>query len=106
MRLFFECFRYLCEKVAPGNKVTLTGIYSIRQLAQGGKKGANDRVAAAGIRTPYIRVVGIRVETESRAANSPVTPEDEEKFRQFANRPDCYEVIARSIAPSIYGSIG
>ena len=75
-----------------------------RQLMQG--KKANDNVAAAGIRTPYIRVVGIRVESESRAVNTPVTPEDEEKFRQFAARPDCYEVIARSIAPSIFGSIG
>ena len=55
---------------------------------------------------PYIRVVGIKVESESRTVNSPVTPEEEEQFRQFAARPDCYDAIAKSIAPSIYGSIG
>ena len=86
------------------NVFLLKGIYSIRQGGQG--KKASDKVAAAGIRMPYIRVVGIKVESESRTVNSPVTPEEEEQFRQFAARPDCYDAIAKSIAPSIYGSIG
>ena len=29
---------------------------------------------------------------------------EEEEFRQVAARPDVYEVISKSIAPSIYGS--
>lgn len=32
------------------------------------------------------------------------TPQDEEEFRRLASRPDAFDVIARSIAPSIYGS--
>ena len=32
------------------------------------------------------------------------TPEEEEEFRRMASRPDIHDVIARSIAPSIWGS--
>jgi DNA replication licensing factor MCM5 len=84
--------------------VTLTGIYSIRTM--GGKPSARDNVSSsAGIRQPYIRVVGIKVENESRSVNSPVTPEEEEQFRMFASRADCCDAIAKSIAPSIFGSV-
>ena len=35
-----------------------------------------------------------------------LTPAEEEQMRQLAARPDLYDILARSIAPSIYGSIG
>ena len=59
-----------------------------------------------GIRSPYFRVLGIQVDTEGtgRTMNSPITPEDEEEFRRLASMPNIYEVLAKSIAPSIYGS--
>lgn len=31
------CERYLCEKVVPGNRVTVTGIYSIKKATQAAK---------------------------------------------------------------------
>lgn len=63
---------------------------------------------AVGIRNPYIRVVGIEVDTEKqgRSTFAPVTPQEEEEFRRVAADPNVYETIAKSIAPSIYGSIG
>lgn len=59
-----------------------------------------------GIRNPYLRVVGIQVETAGLGQNtgSPITPQEEEEFRRMAASPGIYETIARSIAPSIYGS--
>ena len=63
--------------------------------------------SAVGIRKPYIRVLGIQVETDGPGRSSGsihFTPQDEEEFRRLASRPDVFDVISRSIAPSIYGS--
>ncbi|XP_048377594.1 DNA replication licensing factor MCM5 isoform X2 [Stegostoma tigrinum] len=98
------CDRYLCDKVVPGNRVTIMGIYSIKKAGAGRNKG-RDRVGV-GIRGSYIRVVGIQVDTEGtgRGLSGTTAPQDEEEFRQLAAMPNIYETIAKSIAPSIYGS--
>lgn len=63
---------------------------------------------SAGLRRPYLRVVGIEVETggPGRAGGIPLSPAEEEELRQLAARPDIYDIIAKSIAPSIFGSLG
>lgn len=60
-----------------------------------------------GIRQPYYRVVGIQVDMEGsgRSAQSSLTPNEEEDIRRLAATPNIYEIIAKSIAPSIYGSL-
>lgn len=60
-----------------------------------------------GIRSPYFRVLGIKVDSDGtgRGGSTPITPGDEEEFRRMANDPNIYETIAKSIAPSIYGSL-
>lgn len=55
--------RYLCDRVVPGNRVTIMGIYSIKKSAATKAKG-RDKGAAVGIRSSYLRVVGIQVDTE------------------------------------------
>ncbi|XP_070578294.1 DNA replication licensing factor mcm5-like [Ptychodera flava] len=99
------CDRYLCDKIVPGNRVTVMGVYSIKKVGKGAKS-SRDRVAV-GIRNPYLRVVGIQVDTEGsgRTAGSSFTPQEEEEFRRLAASNNVYETIAKSIAPSIYGSI-
>ncbi|XP_067942354.1 DNA replication licensing factor mcm5-A-like [Watersipora subatra] len=97
--------RNLCDKTVPGNKITVTGIYAIKK---GGKSKA-DRSGPkvnVGIRQPYLRVVGLEVDEESTGRNvtSQFAPDEEEEFRQIAASPDVYEKIAKSIAPSIFGS--
>merc|ERR1712142_1325692 len=102
MQLFVD--RSLTEKAVPGNRVTVIGVYSIRKMAKigrGGEKGA------VGVRMPYLRVVGLQVETEGAgrtSTNLTFTQEDEESFRRLAAQPGVYDTIAKSIAPSIYGS--
>lgn len=60
-----------------------------------------------GIRLPYFRVVGIQVDTEGagRSTGAPVTPLEEDEFQRLAATPNIYETIAKSVAPSIFGSI-
>nr|QIC49965.1 DNA replication licensing factor MCM5 [Actinia equina] len=99
------CDRYFTEKVVPGNRVTVIGIYSIKKVMQKSSK-SNDSVGV-GIRKPYLRVVGITVDTDGSGRNTggaSVTSEEEEEFRRLAKRLDVFDVIAKSIAPSIYGS--
>merc|ERR1711892_323794 len=102
MQLFVD--RSLTERAVPGNRVTVIGVYSIRKMAKigrGGEKGA------VGVRMPYLRVVGLQVETEGAgrtARNLTFTQEDEESFRRLAGQPGVYDTISKSIAPSIFGS--
>lgn len=98
------CDRYLTDFVVPGNRVTITGIFSIKKSGPSKKKGEDTGV---GIRKPYLRVLGMQVETAGpgrSAGNIHVTPAEEEEFRRIAARPDVFDVVSRSIAPSIYGS--
>ncbi len=59
-----------------------------------------------GIRAPYLRVLGVEVESSGPGRNSGTffSAADEEQFRNLARQPNIYERIAKSIAPSIYGS--
>merc|ERR1712038_996048 len=70
----------------------------------GGRGGAKDVV---GVRNPYLRVVGIQVETEGpgrASGHQTFSAKEEESFRMLAQKPNVYETIAKSIAPSIFGS--
>uniref|UniRef100_A0A8C0W4I8 DNA replication licensing factor MCM5 n=1 Tax=Castor canadensis TaxID=51338 RepID=A0A8C0W4I8_CASCN len=97
------CDRYLCDKVVPGNRVTIMGIYSIKKFGLNSSRG-RDRVGV-GIRSSYIRVLGIQVDTDGsgRSFAGALSPQEEEEFRRLAALPNVYEVISKSIAPSIFG---
>ncbi|XP_063977768.1 DNA replication licensing factor Mcm5 [Diachasmimorpha longicaudata] len=99
------CDRYLCDRVVPGNRVLILGIYSIKKVS-GGKRGGKEK-ALVGIRAPYIRVIGISIDGEDNGSGThpPLTNEDEDAFRRLAAQPDIYDKIARSIAPSIFGAL-
>ncbi|KAL5009017.1 hypothetical protein ScPMuIL_014598 [Solemya velum] len=99
------CDRYLCDKVVPGNRVTVMGVYSIKKSGKPSQK-ARDKVNV-GIRSPYFRVLGVQVDTDGsgRSAVTTFNPSDEEEMRTLASSPNIYDTIAKSIAPSIYGSI-
>lgn len=96
--------RYLCEKVVPGNRVTIIGIYSIKKVSQPAKS-SSDGSTNIGIRAPYLRVIGIKLESESgsHAGSIPITSDEEILFQNLARSPNIYERIAKSVAPSIYG---
>lgn len=77
----------------------------------------------AGIRTPYIRAVGVQVQMAGlgRADQMHFSPAEERQFKvcqlwnvwfnpyfshfeELSKDPNVYDIISRSIAPSIYGS--
>ncbi|KAG0155630.1 hypothetical protein PDIDSM_2803 [Penicillium digitatum] len=91
--------RYLANRVVPGSRCTVMGIFSIYQ-AKGVKKEA-----AVAIRNPYLRAVGITSDLDQTAKGASVFSEEEEQeFLELSRRPDLYDALARSIAPSIYGN--
>jgi DNA replication licensing factor MCM5 len=90
--------RYLTNRITPGKRCTIVGVYSIYQSKV---KGAG----AVAIRNPYVRVVGIQTELENdNYSNMVFSEEEEEEFLEMSRRDDLYEVFANSIAPSIYGN--
>ena len=63
LQLFAD--RFLVDRVVPGNRVTVLGIYSIKK-ASANKKSEK---GTAGVRAPYLRIIGIELETDG-AGNS------------------------------------
>ncbi|KIM99584.1 hypothetical protein OIDMADRAFT_104584 [Oidiodendron maius Zn] len=95
--------RYLTNRVVPGSRCMITGIFSIYQNKQ--SKGVNTTSAVA-IRTPYLRAVGIHSDVDHTAkGNAIFSEEEEQEFLEMSRRPDLYTVFANCIAPSIYGNV-
>ena len=97
--------RYLCEKVVPGNRVTIIGIYSIKKVSQPSRGDRSDGNTNIGIRAPYLRVIGIKLETEDggHSGSIPYTNDEEILFQNLARSANIFERISKSVAPSIYG---
>lgn len=99
LMLYIE--RNLCERVVPGNRVNILGIYSIKRASTAkSKKGKQ----LPGVRAPYLRVVGIQLEGAGGISSSiPISPDEEDLIRRLAASPNIYDKLSNSIAPSIYG---
>ncbi len=93
--------RYLTNRVIPGSRCTIMGVFSIYQ----NKESKSSNNSAVAIRTPYLRAVGITSEVDHTAkGNAIFSEEEEQEFLEMSRRPDLYEIIANCIAPSIYGN--
>ena len=94
--------RYLANRVVPGTRCTIVGVFSIYQ-----SKGAKTSSAsAAAIRNPYIRAVGIDSDLDHTIkGNALFSDAEEQEFLELSRRPDLYEQFAECIAPSIYGNV-
>ncbi|EGU84148.1 hypothetical protein FOXB_05325 [Fusarium oxysporum f. sp. conglutinans Fo5176] len=94
--------RYLTNRVVPGSRCTVMGIFSIYQN-KASKNSSNG--GAVAIRTPYLRAVGIQTDIDQAAkGNATFSEEEEQEFLELSRRPDIYNVMADCIAPSIYGN--
>ncbi|TQV93561.1 hypothetical protein V2A60_010041 [Cordyceps javanica] len=93
--------RYLTNRVVPGSRCTVMGIFSIYQN-KGSKNSATG--GAVAIRTPYLRAVGIQTSSDQLKGYTNYTEEEEQEFLEMSRRPDIYNVMAECIAPSIYGN--
>ncbi|CAG9860618.1 unnamed protein product [Phyllotreta striolata] len=99
------CDRYLCERVVPGNKVQILGVYCIKKISRPTRREGREK-AVTGVRAAYMRVIGIQQDNEGMGASrfSIISSEEETTFRRLAALPDIYEKVAASIAPSIFGA--
>ena len=97
--------RGLVDKAAPGTRVTVLAIASLFNSGGGGGGGAGSKRPndGGGVRTAYLRVIGMEKES-STADSARFSPAEEEAFRQLSRRPDVYNILYRSVAPSISGS--
>ncbi|ADV19321.1 minichromosome maintenance protein 5 (cell division control protein 46) [Cryptococcus gattii Ru294] len=94
--------RYLTGKVVPGSRIIATGIYSTFAPNHKSQKTSG----APALRQPYLRVLGIELDSSAASSGLRVfTPEEEEEFQQLARSDGLYERFANSVAPSIYGNL-
>ncbi|KAJ4147974.1 hypothetical protein LMH87_002465 [Akanthomyces muscarius] len=93
--------RYLTNRVVPGSRCTVMGIFSIYQNKSSKNSSTGGAVA---IRTPYLRAVGIQTSSDQLKGYTSYTEEEEQEFLEMSRRPDLYSVMAECIAPSIYGN--
>ncbi|CAF4299960.1 unnamed protein product, partial [Rotaria sp. Silwood2] len=98
------CDRNLVDRAMPGNKITLVGIYCIKRNVPLNKMQGREKLNV-GTRQPYVRVLGIRIDTNGigRSSAQTLTTNEEEEFIRFSHTSNIYDIISNSIAPSIYG---
>lgn len=104
MQLF--CDGNLCERVVPGNRVFIHGIFSVKTISKSKKQDSREK-SIVGVRLPYMRVVGVTADAEGMGTVSHfnnITAEEEESFRRLAATPDIYNRLVNSLALSIFGS--
>ncbi|KAI9141782.1 MCM2/3/5 family-domain-containing protein [Paraphysoderma sedebokerense] len=92
--------RWLTNKVVPGTRVTVMGIYEVFSTK------SDKSSAGVGSRVAYLRIVGLELDQDNaaRGGRRTFTEEEEEEYIHMARQPNFYELFAHSIAPSIYGS--
>jgi DNA replication licensing factor MCM5 len=95
--------RNLVDRVSPGTRVSIMGVYSIFRKSSKKRVGGS-QTASQSVRTPFFKVLGMRVTAEgSGRAAVTFNPSDEEKFQSLAKNSNVYENVWKSICPSISG---
>jgi DNA replication licensing factor MCM5 len=102
--VILSCERYLVDRVVPGTRVTVIGVYTTIEGGKGEGTKSKKNVGGIALRTPYVHALGIRIDDPTKGTYSQsFTPEEEEEFGSWASRSDIYQIITQSIAPAIYG---
>lgn len=90
--------RSLVDRVSPGTRVAVMGVYSIFNSKRMGKGGG------ANVRQPYLRIVGLRALTDGTGrTNMTFAPEEADRFDALARDPHIYDRMWQSVCPSISG---
>lgn len=108
-----SCDRYLTDRVSPGVRVDVMGIYSVSGASapgvgrSGSKAGTSGGSFSVNTRTPYIRVLGLQVQEGAGYSGSRTMLsfgfDEEEAMLRIARTPGLVDIISRSIAPEIFG---
>ena len=91
--------RSLVDSAPPGTRVS---VLCIPTLLHSSVEGSSNRDAP---KTVYLRVVGmVKDDVAHGAGGITVTPAEEEAFVALSRRTDVYEILSRSMAPSLKGA--
>lgn len=94
-----HCENYLVDQMIPGNKISLTGIYTIME-----KKLITSTSNANTLKIPFIYVLGFEnYHGSGRVFNQNFSAIEISHFQEMAKEKDVFEKISKCIAPSIYG---
>ena len=94
-----HCENYLVDQMIPGNKISLTGIYTIME-----KQTISSTASANMLKIPFIYVLGFENFSGSgRVFNPYFSPVEISHFQEMAKDKDIFNKISACIAPSIYG---
>ena len=85
----------LVDACKPGDRVQVIGIY--RALAKGSQGGSTSGVFRTVVLANNVQTIGKEVR------GLVMTPGDIRNIRSVAKRGDAFELLSRSLAPSIYG---
>ncbi|KKA27917.1 hypothetical protein TD95_004459 [Thielaviopsis punctulata] len=95
--------RYLTNRVVPGSRCEIVGVFTIYQNKGSNKNKSTNGVVA--IRTPYVRAIGIRTDIDKTIKGGlNFSDEEEQEFLEMSRQPDIFNKLSRCIAPSIYGN--
>lgn len=91
--------RSLVDRVTPGVRVTIVGVFSILNRMDNVQSGDQVKIS-------YIRALGIQREfgDSNQGFNMPnITEEDKIRIKQLSQDPEIYKKISSSIGGAIYG---
>ncbi|CAB9529264.1 Zygotic DNA replication licensing factor mcm3 [Seminavis robusta] len=91
--------RALVDTAPPGTRVAVLCIPTLLH-------GASDGSGKEAPKTVYLRVVGMAKDDSAHgnAGSVTVTPAEEEAFVALSRNPNVYDILSRSMAPSLRGS--
>lgn len=102
-----SCERSLVDKVTPGMRVVIIGVFSILNAV---KAGGESKSSVPGVnqtvKMSYISAIGIQKlsgENSLGFALPLISDDDKEKIMTMAKDPEIYTKIAKSIGGAIYG---
>ena len=86
--------RSLVDRAPPGTRVQVLCIPTLFHASRG---------AGDSVKSVYLRIVGL-ARDHAPGESATFAPREEEAFRLLSKRSDVYDILSRSIAPSISGS--
>lgn len=113
------CYNDLVDFCKAGDRIQITGVFRVNPVRVNPRQRALKSVHKTYVDMCHVQKVDkkrmgqdqntllVDGEEEQHGANKleetrVISPEDEEKIRETAARPDIYELLSRSLAPSIY----
>lgn len=96
----------LCDKVQPGDRVTVTGIYRAIPVQENPRQRSVKSVYKTHIDVVHFRKIdNKRLYEETEGKEHLFSPERIELLRTLSQKPDVYDRLARTVAPSIYENL-